>query len=203
MKTALPLPLLALVATSSAQIDSGGGKSSVGTMTNHATIGGIVASNPQTVGSLTLRSGLIEVLYAAAQPLDPDADANSNGLPDSWEEEHFPGQTIDPEADADGDGTTNRMEYLAGTNPRDRNSFFRPAGSMNGSVFTLPIPTVAGRNYKVWATRDLATWHLRQTLTGDGTVKNFTFDESTITSGPLHAPGQAAKCFFRVEVLIP
>jgi hypothetical protein len=203
MKTALPFPLLALVATASAQIDAGGGKAAVGTMTNHASIGGIVATNPQPAGSLTLRSGLIEVLYAAAQPLDPDADANSNGLPDSWEEEHFPGQSFDPEADADGDGTTNRMEYLAGTNPRDRNSFFRPAGSMNGSVFTLPIPTVAGRNYKVWATRDLYSWHLRQTLTGDGTVKNFTFDESTITSGPLHASGKSAKCFFRVEILIP
>jgi hypothetical protein len=203
MKTALPFPLLALVATASAQIDAGGGKSAVGTMTNHASIGGIVATNPQPAGSLTLRSGLIEVLYAAAQPLDPDADANSNGLPDAWEEEHFQGQTIDPEADADGDGTTNRMEYLAGTNPRDRNSFFRPAGSMNGSVFTLPIPTVAGRNYKIWATRDLASWHLRQTLTGDGTMQTFTFDESTITSGPLHASGQSAKCFFRVEILLP
>jgi hypothetical protein len=203
MKTALPFPLLALVATASAQIDAGGGKSAVGTMTNHASIGGIVATNPQPAGSLTMRSGLIEVLYAAAQPLDPDADANSNGLPDSWEEEHFPGQSFDPEADADGDGTTNRMEYLAGTNPKDRNSFFRPAGSMNGQVFTLPIPTVAGRSYKVWATRDLATWHLRQTLTGNGTVQNFTFDESTITSGPLHTSGKSAKCFFRVEILIP
>jgi hypothetical protein len=203
MKTALPLNLLALLASASAQIDSGGGKSVVGTMTNHASIGGIVATYPQSVGSLTLRSGLIEVLYAASQPLDPDADANSNGLPDSWEAEHFSGQTLDPEADADGDGTTNRMEYLAGTNPRDRSSFFRPVGSMSGSVFTLPIPTVAGRSYKVWATRDLSSWHLRQTLTGDGTVQNFTFDESTITSGPLHAPSQSAKCFFRVEVLLP
>jgi hypothetical protein len=203
MKTRLTSTLLALVATASAQIGAGGGKSAVGTMTNHASIGGIVASAPQPLGSLTLRSGLIEILYAAAQPLDPDADANSNGLPDSWEEEHFPGQTLDPEADPDGDGTTNRMEYLAGTNPRDRSSFFRPVGSMSGSVFTLPIPTVAGRSYKVWATRDLASWHLRQALTGDGTVKNFTFDESAITSGPLHAPGQSAKCFFRVEILLP
>ena len=195
--------LPALAGSTSAQIDSGGGKSAVGTMTNHTSIGGIVASTPQAAGSLTLRSGLIEVLYAASQPLDPDADANSNGLPDSWEAEHFSGQTLDPEADADGDGTTNRMEYLAGTNPRDSSSFFRPVGSMSGSVFTLPIPTVAGRSYKVWATRDLSSWHLRQTLTGDGTVQNFTFDESTIRSGPLHAPSQSAKCFFRVEVLLP
>jgi hypothetical protein len=178
MKTALPLTLLTLVASASAQIDAGGGKSAVDTMTNHASIGGIVASQPQTVGSLTQRSGLIEVLYAAGQPLDT-------------------------EADNDGDGTTNRLEYLAGTNPRDRGSFFRPVGSMSGSVFTLPIPTVAGRSNKVWATRDLSSWHLRQTMTGEGTVQNFTFDESTITSGPLHAPSQSAKCFFRVEVLPP
>jgi hypothetical protein len=48
MKTALPFPLLALVATASAQIDAGGGKSAVGTMTNHASIGGTIASTPHT-----------------------------------------------------------------------------------------------------------------------------------------------------------
>jgi hypothetical protein len=45
----------------------------------------MVTTNPQPAGSLTLRIGLIEVLYAAAQPLDPDAAENSNGLADSWE----------------------------------------------------------------------------------------------------------------------
>jgi hypothetical protein len=48
MKTALPLTLLALVATASAQIDSGGGRSVVGTMTNHASIGwGVSVVSPQ------------------------------------------------------------------------------------------------------------------------------------------------------------
>ncbi len=48
MKTALPLTLLALVASASAQIDSGGGKSAVGTMNNHASTGGVLSAlSPQ------------------------------------------------------------------------------------------------------------------------------------------------------------
>jgi hypothetical protein len=47
MKTRLTATLLALVATASAQIDSGGGKSAIGTVTNHASIGGIIGSAPQ------------------------------------------------------------------------------------------------------------------------------------------------------------
>jgi hypothetical protein len=105
--------LPALAGFADAQIDSGGGKAAVGSLTNHGSIGGIVATAPAPLGSLTLRNGLIEILYATA-PLDPDADADGNGLPDTWEDEHFPGQNVvDPEADPDGDGTTNRMEYLA------------------------------------------------------------------------------------------
>ena len=153
--------LPALAGFADAQIDSGGGKAAVGTLTNHGSIGGFVASAPAPLGSLTLRNGLIEILYATA-PLDPDADFDGNGLPDAWEDEHFRGQNVvDPEADPDGDGTTNRMECLAGTYPRDRASVFRPTGSLSGSVYTLPIPTVAGRSYKVWATRDLASWNIR------------------------------------------
>jgi hypothetical protein len=79
--------LPALAGSTSAQIDSGGGKSAVGTMTNHASIGGIVATAPALLGSLTLRNGLIEILYATA-PLDPDADANANGLAFARLEDH-------------------------------------------------------------------------------------------------------------------
>jgi hypothetical protein len=137
------------------------------------------------------------------QPADPNQDGDGDGLPDLWEEAYFAGRNVSPASDPDGDGTNNLMEYLAGTNPLDRASIFRPFGSLSGTVYTLPIPTVAGRSYKIWATRDLASWHFRQTLTGDGTVKNFTLDESSITSGPLYAPSQAASWFFRVEVSLP
>lgn len=171
-----------------------------------------------TVGVDPTRSGLQTVEYAVVDragnisrierevevlAVGVDVDANSNGLPDSWEAEFFPAGLNDPEADADGDGTTNRMEYLAGTHPGLASSVFRPNGSVVGGVYTLPIPTVEGRKYEVWATRDLASWHLRQTLIGDGNTQNFVFDESAVTSGPLHQPGRAPRCFFRVEVSQP
>lgn len=185
----------------SAQIDSGGGNAQVGSLTNHASLGGIVATGTLQVGAVTNHSGLIEVLYAAA--FTTEADANSNDIPDSWEQEHFAGQGFDPNADSDGDGTSNRMEYIAGTLPTSRSSVFRPLGSQNGTVFTMPMATVAGRTYKVYVTRNLTDWHLQQTIVGDGTTKTFSFDEMTVPSGPLHSPTHPSSYFFRVEISLP
>jgi hypothetical protein len=194
--------LIALIAfPMSAQIDSGGGKAQMGSLTNHASLGGTVASGTLQAGAVTNHSGLIEVLYAAS--FTTEADANSNDIPDSWEQEHFAGTGFDPNADSDGDGTSNRMEYIAGTLPTSRSSVFRPVGSHNGTVFTMPMATVAGRTYKVYATRNLTDWHLQQTIVGDGTTKTFSFDEMTVTSGPLHSPTHPSSYFFRVEISLP
>ncbi len=189
------------VTMASAQIDAGGGTTQVGAMNNHSSIGGVFATGSAPVGALTNHSGLIEVLYAAASTTDPDA--NANDIPDSWEQEHFAGQGFDPNADSDGDGTSNRMEYIAGTLPISRSSVFRPVGSHNGTVFTMPMATVAGRTYKVYATRNLTDWHLQQTIVGDGTTKTFSFDEMTVLSGPLHSPSHPSSYFFRVEISLP
>jgi hypothetical protein len=167
--------------------------------------------DPTRVGVQTVeyavvdRAGNISRLQREVEVLasDPDGDTNGSGLPDAWIDEHFPGQNVDPDADADGDGATNRMEYLTGTNPNDPSSVFRPVGSFVGTVYTLPVPTVVGRSYKVWATRDLSSWHLEQTFVGNGSVQNFIFDESSIHTGPLHTPDQPVRCFFRVEVSMP
>jgi hypothetical protein len=48
--------------------------------------------------------------------LDPE-DTDGNGLPDSWELEHFGMIGISPTADSDGDGISNLAEFLAGTDP--------------------------------------------------------------------------------------
>ncbi len=203
MKTFSFISLLAAFIASplSAQIDSGGGKAQVGSLTNHASLSGTVASGTLQAGAVTNHSGLIEVLYAASFTTEPDA--NSNDIPDSWEQEHVAGQGFDPNADSDGDDTSNRMEYIAGALPTSRSPVFRPAGSHNRTVFTMPMATVAGRNYKVYATRNLEDWHLQQTIVGDGATKALSFDEMSVTSGPLRSPTHPSSYFFLVEIYLP
>lgn len=65
------------------------------------------------------------------------ADSDGDGIPDAWEYFHFTNLTAAAAAtDFDGDGVSDRDEYLAGTDPKDLNSFLRatavttaPAGS--------------------------------------------------------------------------
>lgn len=48
---------------------------------------------------------------------DAAHDSDGNGLPDWWEKYYFGQNGIDPNGDADGDGLTNRQEYETRTNP--------------------------------------------------------------------------------------
>lgn len=168
---------------------------------NHASIGSPFATTGTTVGPANLQPGLIQVLFAGSGSINPDA--NANGLADEWEQQYFPGQSVDPLADSDGDGTSNLMEYLAGTSPMDPGSRFQPSGDLSGTTYTMPLLTTTGRTYKVWVTRDLQTWELQQTYAGDGSLKVFTFDESSLESGPLHSTTHPASYFFRVEITQP
>jgi hypothetical protein len=60
----------------SAQIDSGGGKAQVGSLTNHGSIVGTVALGTLQAGAVTNHSGLIEVLYVASFIAEPDLRSN-------------------------------------------------------------------------------------------------------------------------------
>lgn len=51
-----------------------------------------------------------------------DMDSDGNGLPDSWEREHFGQIGVAPDADTDGDGLTNADEFKLGTDPLIGNS---------------------------------------------------------------------------------
>lgn len=56
----------------------------------------------------------------------PPADANTNSLPDDWEQVHFTNLVgLLAGDDADGDGLDNLAEYLAHTDPQDSNSVLR------------------------------------------------------------------------------
>jgi hypothetical protein len=169
-----------------AEIDSGGGAASLDGGTNHSSIGGAYATGISA-------TGLIEILYPPAQILDLAADSDSNGLPDAWEIEHFGAIGVDPAADADGDGTTNLMEYLAGTDPGNPASVFRPTSHTSGGNLVLTVPTVSGRHYRVWGTANLqGTWTEHDMITGDDSIVEWFYQLN-----------QSSRYFLRIEILIP
>jgi hypothetical protein len=173
-----------------AGVDSGGGISPVGNGTNHSSIG-----SPLETGTASL--GLIEILYPAAPNFNSELDIDGNGLPDSWELQHF-GQTgAIASADADRDGTTNMMEYLAGTDPNSSASVFRPTNHLDSGFLILTIPTASGRHYRVWGTSNLQTgWGAApfETIVGDGSVIELQYPMSNFATG---------RYFFKIEILIP
>jgi hypothetical protein len=174
------------VGAAHSQIDSGGGLAPLDGGTNHSSIGAPF----QTGGAVT---GLIEILYPPAPALDPEADTDGDGLPDSWETEQFGSLNETASADPDGDGTTNMMEYLAGTNPLSAASVFRPATHTSGGKLILTVSTVTDRSYRVWGTANLhSAWTQHDTITGDGSTVEWEYFMS-----------QSARYFLRIEILIP
>lgn len=174
-------------------IDSGGNKAGHGGYKNHSSIGSPFATVPGTAGDHGIYLGLIEVLYPSFPP-NPKADSDGNGLPDQWERDNFGDIGVDPDDDADKDGATNYMEFLAKTDPNDPLSVFRPAAYSDGSELVLPVATQTGRAYRIWGSADLAGWSLLDSLSGDGSVVEWSY--------PLSDPAQLPY-FVRIEIILP
>jgi hypothetical protein len=143
-------------------------------------------------GGYVVRAGLLEILYPQVT-LDPGADSDGNGLPDDWEREHFKRIGVDPLDDADRDGTSNEMEWLAGTDPNDAGSVFRPVAHRDGDELVLTVGTVADRDYRIWGSGDLGSWELLDTVSGDGTEQAWSY--------PLDG-SEGLPYFLRVEIVV-
>ncbi len=83
-----------------------------------------------------------------------NSDLDSDGIPDSWEQQHFGGTTnANPNAVCSNGFNTVHEAYIAGLNPNDPQSVFRASAPSKGKV--LDWNAVSGRVYSVYWTTNL------------------------------------------------
>ncbi len=125
------------------------------------------------------------------------ADSHGIGIPDLWQKHYFGATGIDPEAHADGSGFSNLQQYLAGTDPRDRESSLRFLASPVPAQPDDPRMIIRWRSepyryYKITSTSDLlgGQWDV------EAIVLATPYENVFIDSDP-----EANRKYYRVQVL--
>lgn len=90
------------------------------------------------------------------------ADANTNGMSDAWETNHFGSASPSRTAmtDTDGDSMTDLQEFRAGTNPNSAASRFAIVSPvlLPGGQLRLQWPTFQGRGYQLQGSANGSDW---------------------------------------------
>jgi hypothetical protein len=155
-----------------------------------------VAFTGNTNRTLTVNTSAVPipaggVIYTA----DFNADLDSDGMPDWWEQQYFAGH-VDGSADSDGDGLMNRDEYLAGTVPTNNASSF---GIVSVDGFSVTWATVPGKTYKILYADTLAGSWLEDLPSSQITAQA---GQNTLTYTDTTAAGQTQR-FYRVRLVLP
>ena len=74
----------------------------------------------------------------------------TTGLPDDWELLLFGTSTNEPGGDVDQDGFPNGDEFVAFTDPTNSASYFRATGVTNAGGAYVVVPSVTGRQYRLY-----------------------------------------------------
>ena len=129
------------------------------------------------------------------------ADADNDGIADSYELSTFGSTGADALGDADGDGQSNYFEYLAGTRPVDASQTMSAAPSIgagtsaSGGSFKLNLSHVRpGVSYHLETSSDLDVWNRIGTFT-------FSVSGSATIEDPTAPTGQPA--FYRISLEAP
>ena len=129
--------------------------------TGTGTVWYTVARNPGGAA----RTGFLRIAGKTVTVIqDPmPADANGDGLPDSWQMLYFSSANstnAPPGADPDGDGASNLEEYLAATDPMNGNSVLRITAFTPSSLtqtYALTFPTLLRHYYQVQRSTNLVS----------------------------------------------
>jgi len=98
-----------------------------------------------------------EEIAMGTNPLIYDNDINADGIPNEWEKEFFGTNHVVALDDSDQDGQNNINEYISGTNPTNKLSYFGITNS-NDTIqdgFIINWTSVEGRQYDILMTHDL------------------------------------------------
>ena len=143
----------------------------------------------------------VEILADLDHDGDPDVtdpDDDGDGLPDSYEQEHF-GNTTNGVAsdDSDDDGFNNLSEYIADTVPTNRYSYFHALAPPAGSWGSLVVNTSLGRLYTLQGCDDLMAENTWSNVASQVDVPG-TGSQLTLTD-----PDPKSNGFYRLRVVYP
>lgn len=116
----------------------------------------------------------------------PAADADSDGIPDWWEERHYGGRTnAVAGVDSDGDTATAIDEYRADTCPTCPKSYLGIDGITVGDEVTIGFNSSSRREYDLQWSSNLfdSVWHtLRENIAGHGLMMHLS-DTNNLSGG--------------------